>query len=156
MKRISESKSELSEVMLISQANPSGTVHGGEIMKMMDTCAGVAAIRHAKTNVVTVRVDELEFYEPVHLGQLVICEAHLVFTGRTSMEIKVTVNVEDLKSDQPAKIALAAFFTYVALDNDQKPCPVPGLILETEEEKQAFEEGKIRYFGYKKKKSARA
>ncbi len=153
MKRISESRSVLSEIMLLSQANPAGTVHGGEIMKMMDNCAGVAAMRHAKTNVVTVRVDELVFYEPIHLGQLVICEAHLVFTGSTSMEVEVTVRVEDLKSEQPAKTALSAFFTFVALDEDQNPCPVPGLILETDEEKQAFEEGRKRYLEYKKKRA---
>lgn len=152
MKRISESRTVLSEIMLICHANPAGTVHGGEIMKMMDNCAGVAAVRHAKTNVVTVRVDEMVFYEPIHLGQLVICEAQLVFTGSTSMEIKVKVMVEDLKSDQPAKTALSAYFTFVALDENQKPCPVPGLILETEEEKQAFEEGRKRYLEYKKKR----
>ena len=153
MKKISESRSVLSEVMHPSQANPAGTVHGGEIMKMMDTCAGVAAMRHAKTNVVTARVDELEFHQPIYVGQLVVCEAGLVFTGRTSMEVEVTVKVEDITSDIPAKIALTAFFTFVALDKDKKPCTVPGLLVETEEEQKAYEEGQKRYLQYKIKKS---
>lgn len=153
MKHISESKSVLSEVMHPSQANAQGTVHGGEIMKMMDTCGGVAAMRHSKTSVVTARVDELEFYHPVYVGQLVICEAQLVFAGRTSMEVEVTVKVEDLFSDIPPKVALTAFFTFVALDQSKKPCPVPGLIIETEEERKAYEEGQRRYLEHKKKKT---
>jgi acyl-CoA hydrolase len=152
MKRIAESRSVLSEVILPGQANPAGTVHGGEIMKMMDTCGGVAAMRHAKTNVVTARVDELMFYQPINVGQLVICEAELVFTGRTSMEVKVTVKVEDMLSDAPSKVALSAYFTFVALDKDKNPCPVPGLMIETEQERLSFEEGKRRYMQYKKKR----
>lgn len=153
MKSISESKSVLSEVMLPEQANAQGTVHGGEIMKMMDTCGGVAAMRHSKTSVVTARVDELEFYHPVYVGQLVICEAQLVFTGRTSMEVEITVKVEDLFSDIPPRVALTAFFTFVALDKNKKPCEVPALIIETEEERKSYEEGRRRYLEHKKKQS---
>lgn len=138
MKSISESRSILSEVMLPSQANPNGDVHGGEIMKIMDSCGGVAAMRHAKTNAVTIRVDELVFYQPIKVGQLVICEAEICFVGRTSMEAKITVKVENLTSDCPERIALTAFFTYVALDEQGKPCAVPELLLETEEQKRIF------------------
>lgn len=153
MKTIEESKSILSEVMLPSHANPAGTVHGGEIMKMMDACGGVTATRHAKTNVVTVRVDELVFYHPILVGQLVICEGEIVFVGRTSMEIKITVTVEDLMSDLPGKTALTAYFTYVALDNDRKPFQVPELLIETKEEQEAFHYGKQRYLAHKAAKS---
>ena len=151
MKKIAESRSILSEVMHPSNANPYGTVHGGDIMKMMDTCGGVAAMRHAKANVVTVRVDELEFYHPVYVGQLVTCEAVLVFTGKTSMEVQVTVRVEGLVGDEPSKVALSAYFTFVALDADKKPCPVPGLIIETDEERRCFEEGERRYLEHKQR-----
>lgn len=150
MKTIDESRSVLSEVMLPSQANPAGTVHGGEIMKLMDACGGVAATRHAKMNVVTVRVDELVFYQPILVGQLVICEAELAFTGKTSMDVKITVKVEDLMSEQPAKVAMNAYFTYVALNKDGKPCEVSGLILKTEAQRKAYELGKERYMSYKK------
>lgn len=152
MKKISESRSVLSEVMLPNQANPSGIVHGGEIMKIMDTCGGVAAMRHAKTNAVTVRVDELVFYQSILVGQLVVCEAEVAFVGRTSMEVKITVKVEDLVSDMPAKIALTAFFTYVALDKQGKPCAVPGLLLETDEQKDTFESRKQKYLENKNKR----
>lgn len=150
MKKIVESRSVISDVMLPSHANPAGTVHGGEIMKMMDTCGGVAAMRHSKTNVVTLRVDEMVFYQPIYVGQLVICESQLVFTGRTSMEVLVTVKVEDLACENPAKVALTAFFTFVAMGENGIPCEVPALLIETEEEKQAFEKGKLRYMQHKR------
>ena len=145
MKKISDSKSILSEVMQPSQANPGGTVHGGEIMKIMDTCGSVTAKRHSKSNVVTVRVDELVFYEPIYVGELVLCDAELVFVGKTSMEVKVSVKAENLENDAPARVALTAFFTYVALDNNRKPCPVEQPVAVTDEEKAAYEEGKQRY-----------
>jgi acyl-CoA hydrolase len=150
MKKIIESRSVLSDIMLPSQANPAGIVHGGEIMKMMDNCGGVAAMRHARTNVVTVRVDELVFYQSIFVGQLVICEAELIFTGRTSMEVQVTVKVEDLMCEACTRVALTAYFTFVALGPDGKPCQVPQLLVETEEEIKAFEKGRIRYFDHKK------
>jgi len=149
-KTVNQSKSILSEVMLPGQANPAGTVHGGEIMKMMDTCGSVAAMRHAKKNVVTVRVDELVFYQSIYVGQLVVCQAELVFVGRTSMEVLVTVKYENMTGDEPLKTALTAYFTYVALDENRRPCEVPGLIAETEEEAKAFELGRQRYEAHKK------
>jgi acyl-CoA hydrolase len=137
--------------MLPHQANPNGNVHGGEIMKMMDNCGSVAAMKHAKKMVVTVRVDELVFYNPIFVGQLVVCKANLVFVGKTSMEVKVTVKVEDVMKDAPTKIALTAFFTFVALDEDGKPCEVPGLEILSEEEQILFDLGKKRYLAHKEK-----
>ena len=151
MKTTLESKSILSELMLPSHANPAGTVHGGEIMKIMDTCGGVAAMRHSKMNVVTVRVDELVFYQPITVGQLVICEAEIAFVGNSSMEVKISVKVEDMLSDIPSKVALTAFFTYVALDEDGRPCKVPKISLVTEEQRKAFEYGRQRYLNHKSK-----
>lgn len=150
-KTIKQSKSIISDIILPSQANPAGNTHGGEIMKMMDTCGGVAAMRHAKTNVVTVRVDELIFYHPVYVGQLVVCEAELVYVGRTSMEVKVTVKVEDMKCECEPKVALSAYYTYVALDEKGVPCEVPRLLTETDEERAAFEMGHQRYLAHKRK-----
>lgn len=144
-KKIAESRSIISNVMQPSQANPNGNVHGGEIMKIMDTCAGVAAMRHCKTNAVTLRVDELIFHCPVYVGQLVVCEAELVYTGRSSMEIRVTVHVDDMTAETPTKTALSAYFTFVALDSHGIPCEVPQLELETEEERVAFEMGRKRH-----------
>lgn len=154
MKTGAESRAVLSDVMLPSQANPAGNVHGGEIMKLMDTCGSVAAMRHAKQNVVTVRVDELMFYHPIYVGQLVVCEAEIVYVGRTSMEVQVTVKVEDMLCECEQSIALTAFFTFVALDTNGNPCEVPRLKLETQEQTAAYEMGRQRYEAHKKAKQA--
>lgn len=149
MKTVDSSKSILSEVILPSQANPAGSAHGGEIMKLMDACGSVAAMRHAKMNVVTVRVDELVFYHPILVGQLVVCEAEITFTGKTSMDIKITVKVEDLMTNTPVLVALTAFFTYVALNKEGKPSKVPEIDIKTEDQREAYNYGKQRYLAHK-------
>jgi len=151
-KTVAYSRTVMSRVMLPSEANPAGNVHGGEIMKFMDTTAYVAARKHCRTNVVTARVDELEFHSPILVGQLVTCRAELVFVGRTSMEVAVKVEVEDLECDKPPRTALTAFFTMVSLDENGKPHPVPPLILESEREKELFRERQKRYEDYKAKR----
>lgn len=154
-KSSSESKLIISEVMLPNQANVAGNIHGGEIMKLMDSAAYAAARKYAKANVVTARVDELEFHLPIFVGDLVTCTAQVVFVGKSSMEVAVTVQVEDLECDgcQCKKKALSAFFTMVSLDKKGKPHLVPELILDTPEEIAAFEEGKQRHEEYKFKKT---
>lgn len=139
------SKTILSEVMLIDKANSQGNIHGGEIIKIMDSAAGVAARRHSRCAVVTARVDELEFRIPVHVGHLLTCTAELVFVGRSSMEILVTVDVEDLNSETAPRVALTGYFTMVALDRNHRPVEVPKLSLDTREIVQRFEEGRQRY-----------
>lgn len=152
-KTIAYSRTKMSQVMLPGQANPAGNVHGGEIMKMMDTTASVVALKHCRKNVVTARVDELQFHMPIFVGALVTCKAELVFVGRTSMEIYVVVEFEDLQSDEGPKVALTAFFTMVALDSEGKPTPVPALITESKEEEEAFEAGRKRYEKYKARRA---
>lgn len=139
-KTVAYSRTVMSKVMLPSEANSAGNVHGGEIMKLMDTAAYVTAVKHCRTNVVTARVDELEFYLPILVGQLVTCRTQLVFVGRSSMEIAVKIEVEDLKVDEPPRTALKAYFTMVALDENCKPCEVPRLELQTPEEEALFKE----------------
>ena len=134
----------MSQVMLPSQANVAGNVHGGEIMKFMDSTAGAAAVRYSHGNVVTARVDELQFHSPIFVGALVSCTGRIAYVGNTSMEVVVTVEVEDLESGEPPQRALSAYFTMVALDRMGKPRKVPDLAIETEEEKRLFEEGKKR------------
>lgn len=155
MKKPSESKIVISEVMLPNQANVAGNIHGGEIMKLMDSAAYAASRKYAKSNVVTARVDELEFHLPIFIGNLVTVTAQVVFVGKSSMEVSVTVEVEDLECDgcQCRKKALSAFFTMVSLDKEGKPNLVPELVLDTSEELDAFKEGKQRYDVYKSKKN---
>lgn len=142
----------ISEVMMPSKANVAGNVHGGEIMKMMDSSAYAAARRYSRSNVVTARVDELEFHLPILIGDLVICTADIVFVGHSSMEIAVNVDVEDLEREGKRQKALSAYFTMVALDRNAKPKALAPLLLDTEEAKSAFEEGKRRYEEHKAKK----
>jgi acyl-CoA hydrolase len=155
-KTIMRSALAMSTVMQPNQANPSGNVHGGEIMKMMDNTAAVVAHRHARTNVVTARVDELVFHQPIFVGNLVTCRGSLTYVGRSSMEVLVTVEVEDLYSEAPCKCALTAFFTMVSLNAGGKPIQVMPLKLTSDEEQQRFEEGQRRYNSYKLKHSGPA
>ena len=139
----------LVQVMYPHHANRAGNVHGGEIMKMMDSAAGVVASRHAHSNVVTARVEDLNFIRPVHIGELVFARASLVFVSRTSMEVRVEVETENLATEERHK-ALTASFIYVALDPSGKPMEIPPLLITTEEGEKLFEEGRKRYDARKK------
>lgn len=153
-KTVADSALVMSTVMQPNQANPAGNVHGGEIMKLMDNAAFVTAQRHARANVVTARVDELTFHEPIYIGNLVTCHAFITFIGRSSMEIMVTVEVEDLYSESPGKCALTGYFTMVAMNAGNQPMRVPPLRLVSEEEQVRFEEGRKRRDINKNKKQA--
>ena len=142
----------MNQVMLPFQANVSGNVHGGEIMKYMDNVAGAVAIRYARANVVTARVDELQFLRPIAVGALVTCTGRIAYVGRTSMEIIVTVDVEDMQSGRDAQRALSAFFTMVALDSTGQPVMVDPFVPETEEEKELYAMAASRREEYKKRR----
>ena len=154
-KTVDQSRSILSEVMLINRANSAGNIHGGDIMKLMDSTAGVAARRHARTSVVTTRVNELEFMIPVHVGNLVVCTAELVFVGRTSMEIMVVVEVEDLDMEGSKCTALTGYFTMVAIDDKGRPVEVPLLKAQTPEEIRRYEAREKEYQELKKRLAKR-
>lgn len=143
----------MSQVMLPHQANVAGNVHGGEIMKFMDTAAGAVAIKYSKSNCVTARVDELEFHLPIFVGALVTCTATVVYVGRTSMEVFVNVEVEDLESDSGPQKALSAYFTMVAMGRNGRPQTVPPYIPQTEEEIKQYQEAKARIEQHKARKN---
>ncbi|MFA5528109.1 MAG: acyl-CoA thioesterase [Peptostreptococcales bacterium] len=148
-KTVEESMASMGSLMHPGQGNPAGNIHGGEIIKLMDNTAGIVAYRHARTNVVTARVDQIEFLLPVHIGDILTCNAKLTFISKQSMEIMVTALVEELVIEPKVQVALTALFTMVALDEDGNPTEVPPLELKTEEEKRLFEEGQKRYLTYK-------
>ena len=151
-KTFCDSKTTLAQICLPHQTNSSGNIHGGEMMKMMDSAAGVAAMKYSGTNVVTARVDELCFKHSVHIGELVTCCANVVYAGKSSMETFVTVEAEN-PLDGTRKIALTAFFTMVALDENGVPHPVPSMKEPKDYfEKKLYEEGMKRYLKYKKRK----
>lgn len=139
----------LSQVMLPNQANVAGNVHGGEIMKMMDSAAGAVAAKYSKANCVTARADELQFHLPIFVGALVNCRATVVHTGRSSMEVYVYVTSEDITSDIGPQKALSAYFTMVALGKNGKPQNVPSFLPETEEEKALSCQAKVRIQAFK-------
>lgn len=136
-----------------NHSNIAGNVHGGEIMRLMDNVAGIAAIRHARTIVVTARVDNLEFHFPVHVGNLLTCHAKLTFVGNSSMEVFVEVLAEDLVKEGSTRTAATALFTMVALDENGQPKTIPSLKITNEEERKLYEEGRERYLSHKQKRS---
>ena len=140
----------MAQVMLPDQANPSGYVHGGELMKLMDNAAGVVALRHCHCNVVTALVHEINFLHPVRIGQLVLIHARITFASHSSMEVQLKVETEDLLTEKRVK-SLTAYFVMVALDKNGKPVGVPPLIICTEEEDKLFKEGTLRYQARRKK-----
>ncbi len=142
-RRVSESRTILSHFMMPGDANPLGNVHGGIIMKLVDEAGGIAASRHSRRNTVTVAVDSMSFLKPIYVGTLVTFEARLTYVGRTSMEVEVRVEAENLLTGERTHTN-TAYLVYVALDEHGKPTPVPPLILETNEEKQLAEEAKER------------
>jgi|GEM_PF-109946 len=141
---VGHSAVDMAQVMLPDQANPSGYVHGGELMKLMDNAAGVAALRHCHCNVVTAMVNELHFLRPVRVGQLVLIHAKITFASHSSMEVRLEVEAEDLWTEKSVE-SLTAHFVMVALDKEGKPSGVPPLIICTEEEERLFNEGSRRY-----------
>jgi len=154
-KTVDQSKVSVGHLMQPDQANIEGNVHGGEVMKLMDSCAGIVARRHSRRNTVTAMVDELEFMYPIHVGELVTCYGQLTYVGKQSMEVLVTVTVEDLQLSQPPKVALTAYFTMVALDINGNPTAVPELELRTDEERRLYEEGEKRYLRHKENRQKR-
>ena len=142
-KRVEESSVVMSQLMTHQDTNLAGNVHGGVIMKLIDTAAGVAAVRHARSNVVTASIDRLDFHHPVFVGDLLTLRANLNLVGRTSMEIGVRVETENPMTGVRRHTA-SAYLTYVALDRDGRPMPLPPLILETEEQMRRNREAKAR------------
>lgn len=142
-KPVSASKTVFSKSMLPSDANPSGNVHGGEIMKLIDECAGAAAGRHARQRVVTARVDELSFLAPVYVGNLVTARASVNDVGTRSMEIGVRVDAEDVLTGTVVHVS-SAYLVYVAIDANGKPAPIPQVVAETDEEKGRMAAAKVR------------
>ncbi len=146
-KTVKESRVIVSQVMLPQDANPAGNVHGGTIMKLIDSAAGVVAVRHSRKNAVTASVDRIDFHHPAYIGDLLIIMASLNLTGRTSMEIGARVEAENLLSGERRHIA-SAYLTFVALDEQGRPTSVPPVIPETDDEKrrnrEAVERRKMR------------
>ena len=138
MRAVAESQHETSEIMMPHHANNLGHVFGGVILSMMDRAAAVAAIRHARTTCVTASIDRVDFREPVRLGDLVIMKSSVNFVGRTSMEIGVRVESEEIISGI-RRHTNSCYLTFVAVDERGRPVPIPGLRPETPDQRRRYE-----------------
>ncbi len=114
----------ISQVMMPCHANPAGNINGGVIMRLIDDAAFVIASRHARCNVVTASIDRIDFHNPVHIGDLLILRASLNLTHRSSMEIGVRVEGEEMRTGHTRHIA-SAYLTFVAVNQQGRPVPVP-------------------------------
>ena len=132
---VRETQHETSEIMMPQHANNLGHVFGGVILSMMDRTSAVAAIRHARNDCVTVSVDRVDFREPIHLGDLVIMKASVNFVGRTSMEVGVRIEAENLRTGE-RRHTNSCYLTFVAIDAQGRPVEVPSLLPETDEERR--------------------
>lgn len=142
-KPIRASRVTLSQLMHPEHANLLGNVHGGWIMKLVDEAGALACMRHAQRKVVTVAIDSMTFRQPIKIGDLVILNAEVSYTGRTSMEAEVRVLAENPVTGERTHTN-NAYLVYVALDDDGKPTPVPPLKAETDDEKRKMEQAKER------------
>ena len=139
----SESEVVLAQHMDVGDANLAGNVHGGVIMKLFDTAAGLAAHKHCRGRVVTVAMDEMSFLEPVFLGEVVTVRAMVNDVGRTSMEVGARVEAENFETKRKVHSS-SAYLVFVALDMSGKPREVPPIVAETEEQQQRQREAKLR------------
>lgn len=142
-KKVSESASEMVQLVLPNDTNVLGHLLGGKMTHWIDLVGAIVANRHSRRPIVTASMEALDFYSPVRLGHLVILKGSLTYIGRTSMEVAVKVFTENGLTGERV-FTSSAILTYVALDDQGKPTPVPHLILESSAERQRFVEGKER------------
>ncbi|KGA97277.1 acyl-CoA hydrolase [Alkalihalobacillus alcalophilus ATCC 27647 = CGMCC 1.3604] len=140
----SESKTVLTDLVLPPDTNFHGTMFGGNVMANADKVASIAAMRHARATVVTASSDSMDFIAPIHTGEAICIEAYVTYARRTSMEVYVKVEAENLITGEK-RLTATAYMTFVALDNMGKPTAVPKLIPETEEEKWQYEGAEQRF-----------
>ena len=142
-KSAAESEVVMTHLVLPQDANPAGNLHGGVILKHIDSAGGVVAKRHSRRNTVTASIDRMSFRQPAYMGELLIFKASLNHVGRSSMEIGVRVEAENLRTGE-VRHTNSAYLTYVALGDDGKPTQVPPLKLETETAKRRYKEAELR------------
>jgi len=142
-KYVSQSATEMVQVVLPNDTNFFGNVLGGRVMHWIDLVGAMVAVRHSRKPVVTASMERLDFHSPIKLGDLVILKAHLTFVGITSMEVQV-----EIYSEKPLtgsrRHTTSAYLTYVSLNEQGKPTSAPPLILRTEKEKFRYQDGKRR------------
>jgi acyl-CoA hydrolase len=142
-KTVADTRITLAQVMMPKDANFQGVIHGGVIMKLIDEAAGVSAYRFCRRRVVTAHIDQIDFHHPVQIGSLVTIKASVNFAGRTSVEIGVRVEAEDLTTGDITHTN-SAYLVFVALNANGRPAQVPELVPETAEDRRRWAEAEAR------------
>lgn len=140
MRKVEDSRTEQVHLVMGSHLNAGGRLFGGILMQWIDEVAGVVAMRHAGTKrVTTAAIDNLQFKQPTHEGELLVLVGYVTYVGNTSMEVEVDTYVE--RADGLRYSVNRAFLVMVAMDGEERPTEVPGLLVETEAEKGRYEAG---------------
>ncbi|MDH3290387.1 MAG: acyl-CoA thioesterase [Gemmatimonadota bacterium] len=140
---VSASHTTMTELMMPHMANVLGNVFGGVILSLVDRVAAVAAIRHAGGPCVTVSVDQVDFKEPIHVGELVVAKASVNYVGRTSMEVGVHIHAEDVPTGKQ-RHTNTCYVTFVAIDKEGRPRRVASVVPESSEERRRYAEAEAR------------
>lgn len=138
-----ESATEMVQIVLPNDTNSLGNALGGRVMHWIDLVGAMVAYRHSRRPVVTVAMERLEFINPIRLGHIVILKARLHYVGHTSMEVGVEVFSEDPRQGT-YELSSHALITFVALDDQGRPTPVPGLQIRTENERRLSDQAMVR------------
>ncbi len=133
----------MSVVMEIAHANNAGFVHGGTIMRLVDSAAGIAAFRHSRCRVVTAAMDDMSFLAPVFIGDLLTVRAMVNDAHRTSMEVGVRVEAETVATGEVRHVN-SAHLVFVALDENGRPTPVAPILAETADERRRQAQARVR------------
>ena len=136
-KHIKESQLTITELMLPSNSNFSGKIHGGHILNLMDQIAFACASKHSGNYCVTASVNKVDFLNPIEVGELVTMKASINYTGRTSMVVGLRVESENIRTGE-TKHCNSSYFTMVAKNEEGKSTPIPGLILTSKDEIRRF------------------
>jgi acyl-CoA hydrolase len=139
----SDSRSQIVHWMGIADANSAGNVHGGTVMKLVDEAAGLASIKHSRSQVVTAGMDRMDFLVPIHIGDLVTFSAMVNAAWRTSMEVGVRVDAENPRTGE-VRHTNTAYLTMVALDDDGNPTAVPPIAPASPTEERRMREAELR------------
>ena len=142
-KRASESATEMVQVVLPNDANPLGYILGGTVMHLIDIAGAIACHRHTRSLLVTAAVDGLQFLHPIKVGDLIILRSRVTAAWGTSLEVEVEVYSEEILTGL-RRLTSVAYLTFVAIDGEKRRIPIPGLILETDEEKRKAAEADAR------------
>jgi acyl-CoA hydrolase len=148
------SRTVMTDLVLPPDTNNHGTIFGGRVMAFVDKIASITSMRHARRPVVTASSDSLDFLEPVRLGEAICLEAFVTYTHKTSMEVFVKIQSENLMTGE-VKLTATSYLTFVALDSDGRPTPVAPVIPETEEEKWHYDTAPSRFAMRKERKHER-